>query len=167
MKKKKIRKMIVFVFIGMLLVLFCIWQNNDIVISYYNYKTSQISDNLNGYKIAQISDLHNKEFAKNQKNILNLLIKENPDIIVITGDIFDSSHTNINLALEFVKGAVEIAPVFYVTGNHELWLSISDKDKLMNGMEQFGVTLLDNKVINMENENDDGFYLIGLSDEYL
>lgn len=76
--------------------------------------------------------MHNKKFGQNQKNILNLLVKENPDIIVITGDIVDSSHTNINIALEFIEGAVQIAPVFYVTGNHEYWLSNKDSNKLMN-----------------------------------
>lgn len=167
MKKKRVRKIFALVFMGVFVLFFCIWQNNDIVISKYKYKTSLISDNLNGYKIAQISDLHNKKFGKNQKNILSLLVKVRPDIIVITGDIVDSRHTNINIALEFIKGAVEIAPVFYVTGNHEYWLSNNDRDKLMNGMEQYGVTLLDNKVINIENENSDGFYLIGLSDKNL
>lgn len=167
MKKKKVRKIIILVFMGIFVLFFCIWQNNDIVVSNYKYKTSLIGSNLNGYKIAQISDLHNKEFGKNQKNILIILEKENPDIIVVTGDIVDSSHTNINIALEFIKGAIDIAPVFYVTGNHESWLSNNDRDKLMKGMEQDGVTLLDNKAINLEKENGDGFYLIGLSDNNL
>ena len=167
MKKKKVRKITLVVLIGMCVILFCFWQNNDIVISNYSYKTSLISDNLNGYKIAHISDLHNKEFGMNQKNILNLLDKENPDIIVITGDIVDSNHTSINTALEFIDGAIDIAPVFYVTGNHEYWLSNNDRVILLKRMEQDGVTLLDNKTINMEKENGDGFYLIGLSDKDL
>ncbi|MBH1942259.1 metallophosphoesterase [Mobilitalea sibirica] len=167
MKKKNVRKIIVLVIMGLFVLFFCIWQNNDIVISHYSYKTSLIGDNLNGYKIAQISDLHNKRFGKNQKHLLNILDKENPDIIVITGDIVDSNHTNIDIALEFIKGAIELAPVYYVTGNHEYWLSNHDRDKLMKGMERNGVTILDNKVIYMEKENGNGYYLIGLSDKNL
>ena len=164
---KRVRIILLLIIVGLLLLSFCVWQNNDIVISNYDYKTSLISDNLNGYTIAQISDLHNKEFGKNQKNILNLLEKESPDIIVITGDIVDSNHTNINVALEFIEGAANIAPVFYVTGNHEYWLSDKDRDTLMKRMEQVGVMLLDNKAINLEKENSNGFYLIGLSDKNL
>lgn len=167
MKNKTVRKIVVSFLIGMTVFIFCVWQNNDIVISKYEYKNSKTSDSLNGYKIAQISDLHNKEFGKNQKKILSKLKKEMPDLIVITGDLVDSNRTNINIAMEFIQGAVKIAPTFYVTGNHEYWLSANDRDKLMNGMKQAGVTLLDNKAVILGNEDGNGFFLLGLSDKNL
>ena len=43
------------------------WQNNDIVINKIEYKNSKIPNNFDGYKILQVSDLHNKEFGKNQR----------------------------------------------------------------------------------------------------
>lgn len=161
------KKIVILFIISVLIFIFCVWQNNDIVISNYIYKTEKISDALNGYKIAQISDLHNKEFGKNNKNLLGILEEEEPDIIVITGDVVDDSRTDIEAALEFVKGAVEIAPVYYVTGNQEYWLSRDDWDKLMQGMEERGVTLLDNETVSIEKENTESFYLIGLGDKSL
>jgi predicted MPP superfamily phosphohydrolase len=167
MKKTKHKNFIIVFLIGVFLIFFCLWQNNDIVVSDYIYKSKKISRYLDGFKIVQISDLHNKKFGKNQKNLLKILENEAPNIIVITGDIVDSNHTNIEIALEFIRGAVEIAPVYYVTGNHEYWLNSIDSTKLMQGMEQSGVIILDNKAISIGKESDYGFYLIGLNDNNL
>lgn len=153
--------------VGMLIVLFGFWQNNEIVVSNYSFKSKKISKNLDGYKIAQISDLHNKKFGDNQKNLLKILKKENPDCIAITGDIVDSNRTDIEVAIEFVRGAVKIAPVYYVTGNHEYLLGQNDWNKLMQTMEQYGVKIVDNEVINIEGVLANDFYLIGLSDKNL
>lgn len=111
--------------------------------------------------------MHNKEFGKNQDKLLSLIGREKPNLIVITGDIVDSNNTDINAALQFVKGAVSIAPVYYVTGNHEYWLNNNDLHRLIAGMEQYGVKILENKAVNIENGSNNGFYLIGLSDKNL
>jgi predicted MPP superfamily phosphohydrolase len=165
MKKIKHRKYVILFIVVIFITIFCLWQNNDIVVSNYVYKTEQISADLGGYKIAQISDLHNKEFGKDQKRLLKILRKENPNLIAITGDIVDSSRTDIDVALEFVKGAVEIAPVYYVTGNHEYWLKADDWNVLMQGLKQCGATILDDEAV--EIGNDYSFYLIGINDNSL
>ncbi len=103
-----------------LLILFFYWENNDIVISHYEYSNAEIPKAFDGFKILQVSDLHNKEFGENQVNLIKQTKKIHPDIIVITGDLIDSYRTNINIAMEFVRQAGEIAPIYYVTGNHEM-----------------------------------------------
>lgn len=164
----KHNKLVILFLAGLFTFVFCLWQNNDIVVSNYLYKTSKINADFNGYKIAQISDLHNKKFGKDQKNLLSIVKNEKPDIIVITGDIADSKNTDIDAALNFVYGAVKIAPVYYVTGNHEeYWLSDIDRDRLMQGMEQLGATILNNKIVALKNENGNDLFLIGLSDSHL
>jgi predicted MPP superfamily phosphohydrolase len=167
MKNIKFKSVAIISVVALLVIGFCTWQNNDIVITNYVYKSSRIEDDLSGYKIAQISDLHNKTFGKDQKKLLNKLLGVKPDLIVITGDIIDSNHTDINMALRFIKGAVEIAPVYYVTGNHEFWVEDQARDTLIKGMEQYGVTMLDNRVVNMSGVGDKGFYLVGLGDNNL
>ena len=52
--------------------------------------------------------------------------KEKPDIIVITGDFVDSSHTDFDVSLSFLNGVKNIAPIYYVTGNHEAWLGMEN-----------------------------------------
>ncbi len=164
MQTKKVKMLIGLLIIVFGIVIFCIWQNNHIVISRYVYENNKIGVKLDGFKIAQISDLHNKEFGDNNKRLLYKLREEKPNMILITGDIVDRNRTNINIALEFVKGAVEIAPVFYVTGNHEYSISGEDWNKLMQGMSDSGVILMDNKAINIYKGEEIGFYFIGLSD---
>ena len=54
-------------------VLFGIWQNNDLMVSSYEFYTDKIGTGFDGYRIVHISDLHNKKFGKNQSRILNVM----------------------------------------------------------------------------------------------
>lgn len=109
----------VFLLLGLCVILFCIWQNNSIVITKSVYHNPQIPKEFDGYVIAQISDLHNKEFGSGQRPLLDRLESASPDLIVITGDLVDSRRYRLEPAMQFVNGAVKIAPVYYVSGNHE------------------------------------------------
>ncbi len=57
------------------------WQNNALVTSWYTYETDEIGEALDGYRIVQISDLHNKQFGKNQKRLLEKIGACTPDLI--------------------------------------------------------------------------------------
>lgn len=71
-----------------------------------------------------MSDLHNTEFGEGNAKLFSLLREADPDIIVVTGDLIDSRHTDVDAAVCFIEGAREIAPVYYVTGNHESRLGL-------------------------------------------
>ena len=131
------------------------------VTSKYTYTTNKINSELNGYRIVQISDLHNKEFGRENKKLLNKVDAMHPDMIVLTGDLVDSSHTDISSALRFVKKAVKIAPTYYVTGNHEYALFQKEYQTLKKGLKAAGVIQLDNKAIKIS----DHFYLAGIRDQ--
>ncbi|WP_338631638.1 metallophosphoesterase [Clostridium baratii] len=158
-KQRKVLLLIVIISIG--LFTFFYWQNNSIFINEMTFKNDNIPDSFKGYKILQISDLHNKEFGSKQNKILGKIERINPDIIVITGDLIDSNNTNINTAMELINGAINIAPIYYVSGNHEAWSgSYNDlKDKLKNS----GVVVLDNQKIEVFNDSD-SIDIIGLAD---
>lgn len=79
-----------------------------------------------GFKIAHVSDLHNAVFGRENEKLLSLIRAAEPDIIAITGDLIDSRHTDIDSALAFVEAAAEIAPIYYVTGNHESRLDFDE-----------------------------------------
>lgn len=148
MKKKK-RIMIGCCIVVALLIPFFIWQNNYLTETTYNYDVSNIDPALNGMKIAQISDLHNKKFGSGQKKLLKKLENYQPDIIVVTGDVVDSNHVNVDVALDFLAGAVKIAPTYYVIGNHEMWLETNVLAELKSGMEALGVYYMDNECLNL------------------
>ena len=103
--------------------LFCLtgflyWQNNGLMLTKITH-TKNVPKELNGYKILQVSDLQNKAFGVNQRNLIKKMKTASPDCIVITGDLIDRNRTDLDKAMAFVDAAVAIAPVYYVSGNHE------------------------------------------------
>lgn len=122
--KKIPRKLNVFISIIVLMgsaILYCFWQNNSLVITKSNHVSAKIPGDFNDFTIAHISDLHNKKFGENQMVILDKIKSISPDIIVITGDLIDRRRYDLDTAMTFIKGAIHIAPIYYVPGNHEAW----------------------------------------------
>ncbi len=149
-----------------ILIPFCLFQNKHLVITTYTYESEKLGADLDGYRIVQISDLHNAEFGKENKKLLETIRSCSPDIIVITGDLVDSNHTNVERAVAFVKEAVKIALVYYVTGNHEYWLEPSENEQMMQGILAAGACDLDDEAVCIE-KGDSSFMLAGLDDQHL
>lgn len=164
LQKKK--RYIILICLLILCIAGCIWQNEDIVVSEYQYVSDEIGDDLDGYRIVQISDLHNKRFGSEQQRIINEIAACNPDLIVVTGDMVDSNRVNIDAAMELIEGVVPFAPVYYVTGNHERWLSVEDYHTLYNRLTQAGVVWLDNESVELS-VGDETITLFGLDDANL
>ena len=158
-----LKKTLIILAVLAVVTLYFIWQSNDLTISNYTYQNKKISGSLSGYKICQISDLHNKLFGKNQSRLIKLITREQPDLIVITGDIIDDSHTDVAKALELTDRLTAIAPVFYVTGNHEYQVDSEAFESLLEGLERGGITVLRNKTCEITLDSD-SFYIIGLDD---
>ena len=143
------------------LIIWTVWGNTALMVSTAAISSSRIPPAFSGFRIAQASDLHNAEFGKDNSTLLRMLSESGPDIIVITGDLVASTHTDIDTALSFAKEAVQIAPVYYVTGNHEARLT--EYGRLRTGLETAGVTVLEDKTVWLEQDGGK-IMLIGLSD---
>lgn len=166
MKKIPHKKILILMLIIIILIPFCLFQNKHLVITTYTYESEKLGADLDGYRIVQISDLHNAEFGKENKKLLENIRSCSPDIIVITGDLVDSNHTNVERAVAFVNEAMKIAPVYYVTGNHEYWLDPSENEQMMQGILAAGACDLDDEAVCIE-KGDSSFMLIGLDDQHL
>lgn len=164
--RKKYIKSALVLLIVIALLLFCSYQNRHLETTYYTYKAEQLGADLEGYRIVQISDLHNVKFGKNNQKLVDRIRECEPDMIVLTGDLVDSNHTNVDRAVQFVDEIVKICPVYYVTGNHEYWLEKSEYDELMDGLVSAGVVILDNQVVEIS-RGDAKFRLVGLDDRSL
>lgn len=136
------KKNITYILLFLALILFIYYQNNAIKVSTYNIASNKVSKELSGYKIVQLTDLHNKSFGKNQSKLIKKIKPLNPDIIVFTGDLIDAKRNDIKKPVEFMKKLLEIAPVYFVTGNHE-WCS-NKWDSLEPELRKLGVIILDN-----------------------
>ena len=173
MNKKNIRsnrnkyiKSAIILLIVIALFLFCSFQNSHLETTYYTYKAEHLDAEFDGYRIVQISDLHNAKFGKDNQKLVDRIRECEPDMIVLTGDLVDSNHTNVDRAVQFVDEIVKICPVYYVTGNHEYWLEASEYDELMSGLTGAGAVILDDQVVEIS-RGDAKFRLVGLDDKSL
>ena len=126
---------------------YMVWEDNAISVSHYTYQSDKISPALDGYKIVQISDLHNKSFGENSHFLIQKIEAEQPDLIVVTGDLVDRTHTDIDTALDFINQAARIAPLYYITGNHEEELSMRQQRKITDGIEAAGGVVLSSEYV--------------------
>ena len=140
-KKKKFIFLAVVVIILVALGIWIAWGNTALELSTYTVSSSKLPQSFDGYRIAHVSDLHNTEMGKDNEKLLAILRDADPDMIAITGDLIDSRDTDIEIALQFVREAVKIAPCYYVTGNHES--RIAEYAVLKTGMETAGVVILE------------------------
>lgn len=162
-RKKRLitRLIVVLVILG-----FCWLQNNWLVISHYTYESAKVPQEFEGYRIVQISDLHNAVFGVNNDRLLKKIQELAPDMVVITGDVVDSNHTNIEVAVAFAKQVASEYPTYYVTGNHENWLEDPDWTELMNGLKDAGVICLADEAVEIF-KGGSSTTLVGLNDESL
>lgn len=72
-----------------------------------------------GLKIAHLSDLHNKKYGCNGYRLFNLIAKQKPDMVVMTGDMISHDAANREDFIGLTRMLAENYPTFYVNGNHE------------------------------------------------
>jgi len=163
MLKNKRRKKRTFVILSLivLLAIWIYWSNVSIQVTEINVENDDIPESFSGFKIVQVSDLHNAQFGGGQSRLTEKIKAADPDIIAVTGDLIDSRHTDIDTAMEFINAAVKIAPVYYVTGNHESRLD--DYPELKKQLTEAGVTLLQDESVPLE-RGGESIELLGLND---
>ncbi|MBQ7809555.1 MAG: metallophosphoesterase [Clostridia bacterium] len=163
----KSKKRLVIILTSVILVLavfvgFIAWGNKALMITEITVNSQKLPENFEGFKIAHVSDLHNDEFGKDNAKLISLIENSAPDIIAITGDIFDCHHTDVDVAIEFAEKAVQIAPCYYVAGNHEQ--RVPDAyEKLIDAFEEIGIVVLDNKAVTVERAGK-SINILGVSD---
>ncbi|SDH66806.1 hypothetical protein SAMN05192534_1094 [Alteribacillus persepolensis] len=142
--KKKMKRRLLYVFGASLLAyLFFYFQNNALVTTEYTIRSEDVPNSFDGYTIVHLSDLHGKYFGDNQSILVEKTADMNPDMIVFTGDIVDEDRYDEQAGQILMEKLTEMAPVYYVTGNHE-WKSgrFGSLEKKLQGVN---VTVLRNK----------------------
>ena len=164
---KMLKKKHIFVIKLMLLfilVVWTIWGNVTVGITRYTVTSNRLPHSFDGYKIAVVSDLHNAQFGNNNSQLVEKIKKEHPDIIAITGDLVDSNRTDIEIAIQLVSRLTEIAPCYYVTGNHEAWINEQYKE-LEKGLIAENVVILHDNVIQLT-KGSETIQIAGQDDPY-
>lgn len=136
--------LIAFIVIVLLILffVFCYYQNNKLDITEYEMESNKVQNDV---RIVHLSDFHSKPF----KEVLDRTKELDPDIICITGDYINDKCRNKDKMLAYGKELVKIAPVYYITGNHERRLDRFEE--LMQELEKIGFHVLLNRCLETEN----------------
>ena len=161
-KKKKYRKRLIKLGVLAIVLIWLVWGNVTVQVNTLTVTDADLPDAFAGYKIAQISDLHNAEFGRENRTLIGMLERQAPDLIVITGDMVDSNHMDVDVAIRFAENIAGIAPCYYITGNHEAWLE-TEYDRLEKGLIDAGVTVLHDEAVVLE-RGGESIRLIGMDD---
>lgn len=133
-RKTIIKWLIIIAFI----LFFLIGLYNKLCIKKYVVESDQIENRI---RIALISDLHSCQYGEKQKELIEAVDAQHPDILLMTGDIFDDEIADTNTEY-FLQGVSEKYPCYYVTGNHEYWSGSTRFCKKMDLLEQYHVNIL-------------------------
>ena len=137
-----------------------IWYSaNVLTVNTYNIKTDKLNNNV---KFVLISDLHNKEFGENNIDLVNLIKEQSPEFIAVDGDMVNDTADTREAVTRLLPQLCDIAPVYYVLGNHEK--SYPQYDELIDEIKESNTTFLDNEMVSFTTKNGETITIGGLSD---
>ena len=147
-----------------LLVLFVYWDNTALRTDSLTYTSTALPAEFDGLRIVQLSDLHNREFGKNNQRLYAAVEQAAPDLIFLTGDLVDEyAEAPIPYAKAVGKALSAIAPTYYVTGNHEWAHGNAAVEELKTALRESGVTVLSNQFVPLE-RNGQTIFIAGIDD---
>ena len=118
-------------------------------------------------RIALVTDLHSCRYGEHEAELIEAIDSQDPDIILLGGDIFDDKLPNDN-TVDFLEGIAGRYPVYYVTGNHEFWGGTDQYEVQMNILEEFDIPRLQGDVLTLDiNGNSIGLAGVDDYDGYL
>ena len=129
------------------------------------YTSTALPAEFDGLRIVQLSDLHNREFGKNNQRLYAAVEQAAPDLIFfLTGDLVDEyAEAPIPYAKAVGKALSAIAPTYYVTGNHEWAHGNAAVEELKTALRESGVTVLSNQFVPLE-RNGQTIFIAGIDD---
>ncbi|MBI2893885.1 MAG: metallophosphoesterase [Deltaproteobacteria bacterium] len=131
-------------------------------------RLARLPRSMHGTTIVQLTDLHvgslqGQEFVERVVARVNAL---EPDVVVITGDLIDGTVERLREAVAPIGRLVAKHGVFFVTGNHEYYVSndqVSGWREWAEELARLGVRVLHNERVSI-GQSDAGFDLAGVPD---
>ena len=135
----------------LIILLILIWFVGEILVSYHWMKVNRYpvqvrnlryADTVTdaGFKMVVISDLHDHEFGKDNEKLIRCVKEQDPEMIILDGDMLNEDSKSDRVPVRLVKGLAEIAPVYYALGNHELdYIGAAEGKKMQKHPEDSGL----------------------------
>ena len=114
--KKRIKKLLL---AGGIAAGLLIWAGLDTSLTVRTYTVE--SDKVDApVRLALLTDLHACDYGEGQRELLDAVAEQDPDLVLLVGDIVDDGpEMPEERALFTVEALAEQWPTYYVTGNHE------------------------------------------------
>lgn len=144
MSRKK-RKVLMIV-IGLLVLtgVFVVYQLyisvHGLTVTQYELSSEKLTDSI---RIVQLTDLHNSTFGEHNTELIQMVAEQQPDLIVLTGDLLNAQEEKANIAVDAIKQLCTIAPVYASYGNHEKQYEETHHIDLTSLYEQAGAIMLE------------------------
>ena len=155
-----LKKIIIIALVVLLIGGFIYLQNNLLTESHYEIKSERIAGDVS---IVHLSDLHTESFGRGNHYLIDRIAAISPDLIAITGDLVDKStdeQTAYTYSFELAKALTAIAPVYFVSGNHE---NVSLMPTVSLALSSAGATVIDNTFTDITIRNNE-IRLAGIAD---
>ncbi len=136
--------------------------DSELTSTEYRVELSNLPSELEGYRILVIADLHCAEFGPGQSELISAVQAQNPDLIVLCGDILDSNQFDF-AHIEALLDGIGNCPVIAIHGNHENSVSYFDRRDLADLYRKYGVELLVDESVTVD-VGDCSFQVSGMDD---
>ena len=137
-KSGKTQRKILALLLACILVIIALFAfNTKMKIQHYSLESEKLTAPV---RIVLITDLHSCSYGKGQRELIDAIHAQKPDIILLGGDICDDKlpHRNTELVL---RAIADKYPCYYVTGNHEYWSR--EIEKILKIFQSYNVPVLE------------------------
>ncbi|MCG8485589.1 MAG: metallophosphoesterase [Clostridia bacterium] len=158
-------KMIILITIAIFAIVIIYISTMWIEVSKKEIITDQLPESIEALKIIHLADLHGKDLGQNNKKIIDTINKEQPDFIVLTGDMINSTDDDGHATVALLQNLNNRYPVYYAYGNHDLYCRLHTPDVFsayINKVAETGCFILDDEMLSFE-KNGESIGIYGLS----
>ncbi|MCI9330583.1 MAG: hypothetical protein HFG05_00190 [Oscillibacter sp.] len=156
------RQLLFLIALGVLAVFYVHWGNTTLQTTFFSPAFRNLPQSFDGCRLVVLGDLHSTYFGEKNQQLLSAVRAQEPEYIFLVGDLLDAfQEIPEGYAEETAAGLADIAPTYYVTGNHE-W-AIGDVPELKQTLEAQGVKVLSNEFVALK-RNRDHVILAGIDD---
>ena len=136
------------------------WGNYTLSVEEYAFSSSRLPPGWDGGRLVVLSDLHGRQFGRDNRRLAAAVEAAHPDVIALVGDFVDE-WTDPAYLRPLLERLTALAPCYFVSGNHE-W-AVGGVPALKEILTANGVTVLSNQFVPLE-RNGDTIVLAGIDD---
>lgn len=140
------------------------WGNTSIETERFTFASAALPEGFDGFRAAVLTDLHGAAFGKNNEKLIAAITAQEPDVIFLVGDLVDERTGDArDYAARLGAALAELAPTYYVTGNHEWACGTGAVEAVKRALTEGGVTVLSNEFCELS-RGGDAIVIAGVDD---